>query len=80
MRLTEFQDKHEGDLTGPALEEIKNRQQALKQQQLVPPATGERHRLLLSTQHRLIASALSLSANSIHQRVTGCTQRYLHLS
>ena len=32
MRLSEFQEKHEGDLTGPALEEIKNRPQALKAQ------------------------------------------------
>lgn len=40
MKLSEFQDKHEGDLTGPALEEIKQRQQALKAQLLVPPATG----------------------------------------
>ena len=41
MRLTDFQDKHEGDLTGPALEEIRSRQQILKQQLMVPPATGE---------------------------------------
>lgn len=41
MKLSEFQDKHEGDLTGPALEEIKQRQQALKAQLTVPPATGE---------------------------------------
>ncbi|KAL3135805.1 hypothetical protein ABBQ32_007367 [Trebouxia sp. C0010 RCD-2024] len=42
MKLSEFQDKHEGDLTGPALEEIKQRQQALKAQLTVPPATGSR--------------------------------------
>lgn len=41
MKLSEFQDKHEGDLTGPALEEIKQRQQALKAQLRVPPATGK---------------------------------------
>ena len=43
MRLSEFQDKHAGDLTGPALMEIKHRQQALKAQMMVPPATGENH-------------------------------------
>ena len=41
MRLSEFQDKHAGDLTGPALEEIKHRQQALKAQLMIPPVTGE---------------------------------------
>lgn len=43
MRLSEFQDKHAGDLTGPALMEIKHRQQALKAQMILPPATGENH-------------------------------------
>ncbi|DBB08089.1 hypothetical protein WJX82_010392 [Trebouxia sp. C0006] len=42
MKLSEFQEKHEGDLTGPALEEIKVRQQALKAQLMPPPATGGR--------------------------------------
>ena len=41
MKLSEFQEKHEGDLTGPALEEIKIRQQALKAQLMPPPATGK---------------------------------------
>ncbi len=41
MKLSEFQEKHEGDLTGPALEEIKVRQQALKAQLMPPPVTGE---------------------------------------
>lgn len=43
MRLSEFQDKHAGDLTGPALEEIKHRQQALRTQLMAPPATGQYH-------------------------------------
>ena len=43
MRLSEFHDKHAGDLTGPALMEIRHRQQALKAQMMVPPATGEYH-------------------------------------
>lgn len=42
MKLSDFQEKHEGDLTGPALEEIKVRQQALKAQLMPPPATGGR--------------------------------------
>ncbi len=41
MKLSEFQEKHEGGLTGPALEEIKVRQQALKAQLMPPPATGK---------------------------------------
>jgi len=41
MKLSDFQEKHEGDLTGPALEEIKIRQQALKAQLMPPPATGK---------------------------------------
>ena len=41
MKLSDFQEKHEGDLTGPALEEIKVRQQALKAQLMPPPATGQ---------------------------------------
>jgi len=41
MKLSNFQEKHEGDLTGPALEEIKIRQQALKAQLMPPPATGK---------------------------------------
>lgn len=45
MKLSEFQEKHTGDLTGPALQEIKNRQQAFKVQLMPPPATGE-HKLL----------------------------------
>lgn len=42
MKLTEFQENHAGDLTGPALEEIRLRQQALKAQLMPPPATDSR--------------------------------------
>lgn len=42
MKLLEFQDKHAGDLTGPALEEIKSRHQALQLQHTAPPTTGVR--------------------------------------
>ena len=43
MKLSEFQEKYEGDLTGPALEEIKSRQQAVKAQLMLPPATSKQH-------------------------------------
>ena len=41
MKLLEFQEKHAGDLSGPALEEIKSRHQALRVQVSAPPTTGE---------------------------------------
>ena len=40
MRLLEFQEKHAGDLTGPALEEIKSRHQALTMQATAPHTAG----------------------------------------
>lgn len=40
MKLLEFQETHSGDLTGPALEEINSRHQALKLQMTAPPTTG----------------------------------------
>lgn len=40
MKLLEFQETHSGDLTGPALEEIRSRHQALKLQLSAPLTTG----------------------------------------
>lgn len=49
MKLSEFQEKHEGDLSGPALEDIKSRQQAFTAQLMVPPTTSMQPSVFLST-------------------------------
>ena len=48
MKLSEFQEKHEGDLSGPALEDIKSRQQAFTAQLMVPPTTSMQPSAVLS--------------------------------
>ena len=40
MRLVEFQERHAGDLVGPALEEIQARRRALQGQLMPPPGAA----------------------------------------
>ena len=49
MKLSEFQEKHAGDLSGPALEDIKSRQQAFTAQLMVPPSTSMQPSIAKST-------------------------------